>query len=308
MRELPLDAGLGRLCGLFGMTRQAWYEQRWHVDDRRMAEAEVLDLVDKKRGDGRYGARMLLELLGPDFAERGIRIGRDRFIELLRMHGRLLRPRRRYVQTTDSNHGLRKADYLLKDLEVTAAEQAWVCDITYIRTVNGFLYLSLVTDAFSRKVMGYHLSHRLEARGAVAALRMAISQRSFPERELLHHSDRGVQYCSENYTAVLKAAGIATSMTEGGSPQQNTIAERINRTFKEQLYMGECFASYKDAMARLQRAVQIYNTVRPHSSCAGMTPQQAHMQEGPLKRSWKNYKKKTAKGGGADALHTSSQV
>jgi putative transposase len=308
MKSLRPVAGIGRLCGLFGMTRQAWYEHSWNTDDRRMWEEEILEKVRKKRKDGRFGARTLLRMIGPELAERGIQIGRDRLLDLLRDHGMLVRPLRRHVSTTNSRHHYRKWPYLLEGLEITQAEQVWVCDITYIRSKGGFLYLFLITDAYSHKVMGYHLSHTMEAKGAVAALRMALSRRMYPGRKLIHHSDRGVQYCSTHYVKALEEAGIEISMTEGASPHQNTIAERINRTFKEQLYMGQVFEGYKQAMAQLVAAVDVYNHRRPHTSCSGLTPERAHEATEPLQREWKNYKKERQSAEALAALHTSRQV
>lgn len=308
MRAMPLKTGLGRLCGLFGMTRQAFYDHCWREDDRRMAEHEVLGLVAGLREAGRFGARTMLRMLGPMLGERGIGIGRDRFFGLLRENGLLVRPRRRRVATTDSRHHLHKWPYLLENLQVAQAERAWVCDITYIRAEKGFLYLFLVTDLYSRQVMGHHLGRTLEARGAVAALRMALSRRTHPSRQLVHHSDRGVQYCSANYVKALQDAGVAISMTEGASPHQNPVAERVNRTFKEQLYMDQVFASHKDAMARLMKAVEVYNHLRPHTSCSGMTPAEAHGADGPLKREWKSYKPRQPSAEALAALHATGQV
>jgi putative transposase len=309
---MPFKAGLGLLCGLFGLTRQAWYAHWRHQEDQRLAEAEILAVVARLRRDGRFGARMLLRMAGPELEAMGLSIGRDRFIELLRDNGLLLRPRRRALRTTDSAHHLQKWPYLLAGQDAAMPEQVWVADITYIRTEKGFLYLFLVTDACSRKVMGFHLSHTLEARGALAALRMALRRRAYPGRPLVHHSDRGAQYCCQAYVDLLQANGVAISMTEGGSPHQNTIAERINRTFKEQLHMDRVFDGYHAAMTRLVRAVEVYNTMRPHGSCGGLTPEQAHMAQGPLKREWRVRKKNAGQQGDtAEALaglHTSWQV
>jgi putative transposase len=270
------------------MSRQAFYEHRWHQDDRNLGAELILELVDKERGDGRFGTRTLMTMLGPAFAEHHIQIGRDRLFDLLAEHDMLIRPRRHYVHTTDSNHHFRKWSNLIENMEIDRPEQVWVSDITYIRTQNGFLYLSIITDAYSKKVMGFNLSHRLEARGAVAALRMALSQRAYPEQPLIHHSDRGIQYCCANYVEVLQNEGIAISMAEKGNPYENAIAERINRTFKEQLGMGETFQNYQQAMAKLIKAVEVYNHRRPHSSCDNMTPEQAHASSGVLKKHWKN--------------------
>ena len=275
------------------MSRQAFYEHRWHQDDRNLGAELILELVDKERGDGRFGTRTLMTMLGPAFAEHHIQIGRDRLFDLLAEHDMLIRPRRHYVHTTDSNHHFRKWSNLIENMKIDRPEQVWVSDITYIRTQNGFLYLSIITDAYSKKVMGFNLSHRLEARGAVAALRMALSQRAYPEQPLIHHSDRGIQYCCANYVEVLQNEGIAISMAEKGNPYENAIAERINRTFKEQLGMGATFKNYQQAMAKLIKAVEVYNHRRPHTSCDNMTPEQAHASSGVLKKHWKKRPTKT---------------
>lgn len=251
-----------------------------------MEHQEILDLVLRLREDGDFGVRTLLSMLEPDLAERNLKIGRDRLFDLLRAEGLLIRPRRRFTRTTDSNHSLKIWPNLVRNLTLTQSEQVWVSDITYIRTSKGFLYLSLVTDAYSKKVMGYHLSHTLSAKGTVAALRMALSRRKFPHRMLIHHSDRGIQYCSKIYVETLREHGVEISMTDKGSPEQNPVAERVNRTFKEQLLMGQVFDSYSQALRRLVRAVEIYNCRRPHSSCSKLTPEAAHITEQPLIRSW----------------------
>lgn len=285
------------------MSRQAFYEHRWHQDDRNLGAELILELVDKERGDGRFGTRTLMTMLGPAFAEHHIQIGRDRLFDLLAEHDMLIRPRRHYVHTTDSNHHFRKWSNLIENMKIDRPEQVWVSDITYIRTQNGFLYLSIITDAYSKKVMGFNLSHRLEARGAVAALRMALSQRAYPEQPLIHHSDRGIQYCCANYVEVLQNEGIAISMAEKGNPYENAIAERINRTFKEQLGMGATFKNYQQAMAKLIKAVEVYNHRRPHTSCDNMTPEQAHASSGVLKKHWK---KRPTKAPMAEALPPST--
>lgn len=300
---------MNRLCGLFGYSRQAYYQRTWQQDDQQMEAAQVLDLVKKwRRGKRRFGVRTLLRRMRSDLQKRGLKIGRDRLFDLLREHNMLIRPRRKYVRTTQSSHHFRKWPNRLKGLEIYQSEQVWVSDITYIATQRGYMYLFLITDAYSRKIMGYHLSHRLQAKGAVAALRMALKQRQFPERALIHHSDRGIQYCSTNYIKALQAAGIAISMTEKASPDHNALAERINRTLKEQFGMDQGFADHREALQHLVEDVQIYNHVRPHSSCGGLTPAEAHRTTQKLKQQWQKQPQPTGKGGGADALHTTRQV
>lgn len=181
------------------------------------------------------------------------------------------------------------------NIEVTAPEQVWVSDITYIRTQSGFMYLSIVTDEYSKKIIGYHLSHKLEAKGCVSALKMALTQRRFPERKLIHHSDRGIQYCSRIYTRILEENGIQISMSAKASPQQNPSAERLNRTLKYTFRMRKTFANYQEAMSSLVDAVYVYNHIKPHSSCDQLTPAEAHLREGPLKKHWKPKKRKRKK-------------
>lgn len=272
-----------------------------------MEANEILHLVIEARKKGNFGGRPLLDIIQPDLAERNIKIGRDRFYDLLRKNDMLIRPRRRYVRTTNSSHHYRKWPNLIEKMEILRPEEVWVSDITYITTRKGFLYLFLITDSYSRKIMGYHLSHRMLAKGAVSALRMALRRRDYPDRSLIHHSDRGIQYCSKHYVEALQEQQIAISMAEKGNPYQNPIAERINRTIKEQFRMGQVFDNYPQALITLNNAVQNYNTVKPHSSCDKMTPQEAHLTEGLLKKHWKNYRK-INRDGGADALQTSSQV
>ena len=290
---MPLKASVEQLCQLLGKTRGAYYDRRERVATRYLEKDLILMLVSRAREDCAYGVRSLMDLLGDDFKAYGIKIGRDRLFDLLRRHNLLIRPRRRYVRTTNSHHHYRKWTNLISDLEIDRPEMVWVSDITYIRTQSGFLYLSLITDAYSRKVVGYHLSHKLEARGASSALRMAIKGRQYPETSLIHHSDRGVQYCCTAYTEILQKVGIGISMGEKGNPYENAIAERINRTFKDQLYMGQVFEDYAAALKRLVRAVYVYNNEKPHSSCDKLTPEQAHKVSGPLARHWKSYPAKS---------------
>ena len=162
MRQFPLEAGLRLLCNLFGKTRQAYYERSWHQDNRNLESELVLELIREKRGTNRFGVRTMLDILKPEFADHHIKIGRDRCFDLLRENNMLIRPRRRYAITTNSSHHYRKWPNMIEKMDIERPEQVWVSDITYIRTQRGFLYLSIVTDAYSRKIMGFNLSHRLQ--------------------------------------------------------------------------------------------------------------------------------------------------
>jgi putative transposase len=292
--------GLERLCTLFGKTRQAYYDHYWRQSDDQLQEALIVELVRSVRQRlPRLGARKLLLVLHDDFAAHHISIGRDSFLELLRNHELLVRRTKRYVRTTDSNHPFKKWADLIKELKVTATEQLWVSDITYLRTESGFVYLSLITDAFSHKIVGYHLSQHLKAQGCIIALNKAIAtlKGSQEQRTLIHHSDRGVQYCCDAYVQVLQHHHIAISMTQSGSPYDNAIAERVNGILKTELMLEQTFSSYSAAVPLVHQAIDAYNRLRPHMSCGNLTPEQVHLQQQPttaVKKMWKS-KQQTVK-------------
>lgn len=204
-----------------------------------------------------------------------LHLGRDRFFDLLRAHGLLIERRRKYVHTTDSRHHLRTYRNIIKDMELTAANQVYVADITYIRTLQGFCYLSLLTDAYSRKIVGYNLSRSLSIEGSLSTLKMALRQES-GQNDLIHHSDRGVQYCSYDYTRLLKNNNIRISMTEQNHVYENALAERVNGILKDEFLLGETLQSYQVAQKMVKQAVDIYNYERPHMSIDYDKPAQRH--------------------------------
>lgn len=235
----------------------------------------------------RIGTRKLHYLLGGLLSGHGISIGRDGLFDLLARHGLLVRRRRRCkVYTTNSNHRFKKYPNLIRDLEVTGPGQLWVSDITYIRQQAGFSYLSLITDAYSRKIVGYCLYPTLQTAGPCQALTMALQGRMERSGVLIHHSDRGIQYCSDSYTGMLQNEGISISMTENGDPYENAIAERVNGILKAEFGLDRCFDNYQSALATTGRAIGTYNQARPHSSCNYLTPAQAHQQWGKLAIRW----------------------
>lgn len=217
----------------------------------------------------------------------GITIGRDSFFSLLREHNLLVKRRKKYVRTTDSNHHYHKWQDLTASLQVNTAGQLWVSDITYLRITDGFIYLSLITDAYSRKIVGYHLSQHLKAQSCIIALDKAVTAMQQKQNNLIHHSDRGIQYCCEQYVTRLLQNDIKISMTQNGSPYENAIAERINGILKSELGLDKTFASYSEAIAPTHRAIDTYNRLRPHMSCGFLTPEQAHIKTGDLKKAWK---------------------
>ena len=204
----------------------------------------------------------------------------------------LVRKRRTRAFTTNSFHWLHKYPNLIKDFIPQAPHQLWVSDITYIKTAAGFAYLYLITDAYSRKIVGWHLSETMEAQNALEALYMALSQLPASTKEIIHHSDRGIQYCSSKYVSCLQKHGIKISMTEHSDPCENAIAERVNGILKTEWLYDMTLKNCNDASNALKEIIDIYNTERPHSSIDMLTPNQAHEMTGTLKRLWKTYKRR----------------
>ena len=290
MKALYPHVGLNRLCRLFGKTRQAYYDHNWRQSNGQLQEALIIELVRSVRRFLPYvGGLKLLHMLKDDFAAHHISIGRDSFFALLKKHDLLVKRRRRYVHTTNSNHPYKKWPDLTGELELKAPEQLLVSDITYLTTNNGFIYLSLITDAYSHKILGYHLSQTLKAQGCLISLNKAVaslSSRSCP----IHHSDRGIQYCCDSYVKILQQNNIAISMTQTGNPKDNPVAERVNGILKTELNLDKTFAGYSDAISQVHKAIDAYNRLRPHMSCSNLTPDQAHRTTTPLMKMWKSKK------------------
>jgi len=291
MKNYYKKVGLGIICNLFGKTRQAYYDTTRRVEKQNFEDALLVDLVKKERKIAkRVGGKKLYLILKPLIISHGIKIGRDQFFEVLRCNHLLVKRRRKRKKTTFSRHAFRKYPNISKNIVVDQAEQLWVSDITYIRVANGFCYLILITDAYSRKVVGHNFSTTMEAAFCVKALNQAITQRSFPDRVLMHHSDRGLQYCSSVYVNVLKNNKIAISMTENGDPLENALAERMNGIFKDNFDVARTFSSFEEAQLSIADAIAYYNNRLPHSSCDMLTPAKAHFCTGELKKHWKKPK------------------
>ena len=224
------------------------------------------------------GTRKLYHLIQPILKLRAIKIGRDKLFDWMREFDLLIKPRRRYTQTTQSNHWLRKHPNLVKGIFVTEPEQVWVSDITYLKTDEGNMYLSMVTDAYSRRIMGYNIADNMEAVTVLNALKMAISQRMYT-KQLIHHSDRGVQYCSSDYVSLATCHGIRMSMTENGDPYENALAERMNRTIKEEFGMDRQLPSRLHALNLVKEAITLYNYKRPHLALKMKTPDTVHKEK-----------------------------
>ena len=281
--------GIRTLCRLFGKTRHAYYDKQWRQKKNGIEHAIVLELVSQIRQEQpRLGTDKLYLLIKNALKQHQIKLGRDNLHELLHRHGLTIRRRRRRVRTTDSDHPFRKYPNLIRNLVLTAPEQLWVCDITYISLKAGFSYLSLITDAYSRKITGYCLHEKLDNKGCIAALEKALKSRKLFDHPLIHHSDRGIQYCSQAYVDILGSQGLSISMTEKGDPYENAIAERVNGILKTELGLSKTFDDHPDATAAVERSILIYNEKRPHASCDFLTPSQAHQQKGILRKRWKH--------------------
>jgi putative transposase len=288
MRHFYPQAGVARLCGLFGKSRQALYDAQWRESDELIQEELVVKMIADIRKDlPRIGGVKLYDLLKGKLTEHGMKIGRDGFFKLLRNNNLLVKKKRKYTVTTMSKHHFKRWPNLIQQMSIDQPEQVWVSDITYIRTESGFVYLFLVTDAYSRKIMGYHLSQELKVRGCIIALNKAIGARQYPNNSLIHHSDRGIQYCCDQYISTLLNNKIRISMTQSGSPYDNAIAERINGILKAEFAMDKTFKGYAEAIGPLSESIYAYNNLRPHMSCDYLTPVKAHQQNGKLKKKWK---------------------
>jgi putative transposase len=296
MKQYYSSVGLQQLCGLFGRSRQAFYDHSWRHSDEQLQEGFIVDRVKQVRVCmPRIGAIKLLQIIKDQLIAHHMAIGRDSFYDVLRRHDLLIKRRKRYVKTTDSNHHYKKWPNLTIGLQVNGPEQLWVSDITYLRTVDNFIYLSLITDAWSKKIVGYHVSQYLKAQGCLISLDKAIASLPGHPTALIHHSDRGIQYCCDLYVDRILKSGIQISMTQNGSPYDNAIAERVNGILKSELGLDRTFKSYADAVGPTHQAIDTYNRLRPHLSCGLLTPNQAHVRKGPLKKLWKSNNKSKPK-------------
>jgi putative transposase len=284
-----------KLCDLFGKSRQAWYERQKQRDQSAFEYEMLLDKVRTIRKDlPRIGAEKLHLMTSDWCRQHGIKIGRDKFTWLLKEQNLLVKRRTRRISTTISHHHFFKYPNLIMGMRIARPNALWVSDITYVPVLNRFSYLSLVTDAYSRKIVGWSLRPSLAVEGPVSALKMALAQRlTKREEKTIHHSDRGIQYCSKQYTALLIDYQVDISMTSQGEASENQIAERINRTIKEEILENRSFLSHQHALEEIQRAITSYNSLRPHASCDYLTPEQAHLREGHLRKKWRLTKRRS---------------
>ncbi len=267
-----------KLCETVGISRQAYYKEKKERQARETDEEAIISLIKRERAlQTRLGIRKLMVLLKPEFDEMGIRIGRDKLIELCRKHGLLLSRMKRSARTTDSRHRFRKHSNKYRAADITGPNQAWLSDLMYIRMLSGFAYVSLIHDAFSRKIVGFAASKDLTAEGPLSALRMALRQ--LPKgSETIHHSDCGVQYCCHDYIRLLSSRSITVSMTECNHCYENAQAERLNGVMKQEYGLGETLADFAQVRLLLEQGVFLYNTRRPHMSLGYRYPVEVHFE------------------------------
>lgn len=264
---------MSNVCHCFGLKRDAYYKYKGRAEKRLATEQKIIQIVKQRRKSlPREGTRKLIKSLEPDFEQANLKVGRDTLFNILRKHDMLVQRKRYSSKTTYSFHRFHKYKNLVKDMEITRPDQVWASDITYIRTIKGFCYLALTTDMHSRKIVGYDLSDSLELAGCARALKKALKQ-SGKRSPLVHHSDRGIQYCSNVYTNILIENNIKISMTEDNHCYENALAERVNGILKDEFYLDQTFASAAEAKRAAKNAIQLYNSIRLHLSLKFKTPE-----------------------------------
>jgi transposase InsO family protein len=291
MKDSYPSISLGRFCRLLGITRQALYQHGWRCEELNIeAELIIQQVIEIRKRHPVIGTRKLCLMLQPFLLEHQIKIGRDKLFDLLAVYKLLVRKRRRKISTTQSYHRFHKYPNLIREMEVTRTNQLWVSDITYYKLTTKFVYLSFVTDAYSHKIIGYHIAESLETIHSLKALQMAINGLDdSSENKIIHHSDRGIQYCSQEYVNLLENNHILISMTENGDPLENPIAERVNGIIKDEYLNRYHYSMIKELEEKLCQVVSFYNNERPHCSCSMFTPAKVYEQNLPIKRKWKTY-------------------
>lgn len=265
-----------------GYSRQYVYKQSRDADKKLLKQQAVKQLVDRERKLlPRTGTRKIHFLIRNDLQKQGLKFGRDKLFELMRLYDLQIKPRRRYTQTTMSKHWLRKWPNIIKEKAVKQPDEVWVSDITYLKTQQGNCYLNMITDKFSRKIVGYAIAENMETENMIGALKMAINQKVNQTIKTIHHSDRGMQYCSKEYALMTAKNNIELSMTENGDPYENALAERMNRTIKEEFGMDRKMKSKEQVKKLVEESIFLYNQKRPHLALQMKTPDQVYKTKIP---------------------------
>ncbi len=283
------------ICGLFDISRQGYTKQINNLkNDFIEMNLIVKQVKEVRENHPKMGGRKLYYLLKPEMEKADLKIGRDRFFEILSLNNLLIKNSRKYVRTTYSSHWLRKYKNLIKDKVANRINEIWVSDLTYWDIGERFLYIHFITDSYSKKIVGYSLSETMKVDDILPSLKMAICSLNRDANDLIHHSDRGIQYCSKAYTDLLKSHNIEISMTENGDPLENALAERINGIIKLEYLEDVKFDNIIKARKSLDKAIELYNNDRPHLSCNYHTPNDIYNGKKLPKIVWKNYYKNTS--------------
>lgn len=274
-----IKSSISGLCNKLDMSRQNYYKECKKRQRNRVDESLVIDIAKaERRFQPRMGAKKLHRFLFPELKLAGVNLGRDRFIEILYTNGLKLDKLPKSPKVTDSSHSLGVYLNQVKNMDISAPNQAWASDITYIDVGGEFMYLCLIMDMYSRRIVGHSFNHKMKASDCCKALDMALD--SLPHGATpVHHSDRGCQYCSHEYVNKLKENGIRISMTEVNHCAENAMAERLNGILKQEYYLGGNFKHSKDAIKAVEQAIHFYNSRRPHLSLNYKTPNQIHFNE-----------------------------
>ena len=264
------------VCKLLKRSRQSYYkalESRAQIADQTETLTRLVQPIRHQMP--RIGGRKLYHLIRDRLDVNRIKVGRDKFFQWLKDKDMLIQPKRRYVNTTQSCHRFWVYENLTQQMKLTRPNQLWVSDITYLHTMEGFCYLALITDAYSRRIVGFDVSDSLELEGCLRALQKAL-QTATDLSEVVHHSDRGIQYCSNRYTRILKDKGIRISMAAKGNCYENATAERVNGILKGEFNLDAKFKTKRDAIATATQSILIYNEFRPHWGLNLQTPNMCH--------------------------------
>ena len=277
MFKIHYRESISSTCELLGVSRQVYYRAIRSKQKRQAIAKQVTELVQRVRMDQPcIGTRKLYHILKEPLQK--LSVGRDRLFSILKANHMLIKPKRSYHITTNSHHRFRKHKNLIEELNIERPEQVWVADITYVGNRRNPMYLSLITDAYSKMIVGYYVSNTLAVESSIKALKQATRNRKYPKQTLIHHSDRGLQYCSNQYQKILDRNDIRCSMTESYDPYQNAVAERINGILKQEFLINTDAISLKMMKTIVKQSVAVYNTKRPHLSCQMLTPIQMHKQ------------------------------
>jgi putative transposase len=273
-------------CALFGIDRQVYYRTIKRRKHKQMCASKVVPMVlDIRQSMPRIGAKKLYYLLNVELKQ--LKIGRDKFMDILRANKLLIVPKRSYHITTNSHHRFRKHQNHILELQIQRPEQVWVSDITYIGKRENPFYLSLITDAYSKKIMGFNVADNMSTHSSLVALKNAVKQRQNKQLLLIHHSDRGIQYCANEYQNILDKNNIKCSMTQNSDPYENAVAERINGILKQEFNVDKFNQTLPIMKVLVKNAIEIYNQNRPHYSNYMLTPNQMHKQSQIKMRTYK---------------------